>query len=183
LGLAPFSTFYVPRKSRPVVVLTLSQRFGDAVAVAGKEIDPARFYNAELAARLRGYKRFWIYSESWDQPRYLSCFLPWLADALQWDLRMARQRKEDSERYFDVWTDVRPEDYVPGLSDPLAGDFGRLHLIRRRQPKGIFALGALANAPMAYGYLTTPLWLTTQSPTPRPTEKPEELLTSDQAVP
>jgi hypothetical protein len=94
-----------------------------------------------------------------------------LANALQWDLQVARNRQA-AERYFEVPTDVRPTDYTAGLSDSRPQDFSRLVLIRRKQPKGVFTLGALGAAALPYRHVTVPAWLAGQSSTPRRTERP-----------
>lgn len=170
---APLTTLYVNKTPKPVEVLTLSQGRGEKLAtVTAKHCDLDAFYTPELAQKLRQHERFWICSQPYERIGFMSGFLPWLADALGWDLKAARARK-DPERYFDVWTDIDGEDFVPGLSDAKPSDFSHLVLIRRKEPKGIFTLGALSAAAMPQGQLTVPVWVASQYRTPRPTEKPD----------
>jgi hypothetical protein len=169
---APLTTLYAPEKPKPYVVLSLSHRFGDTYTACGRQYEPGEFYNTALAEKVRRYERFWVYTNIWNRQPYMACLLPWLADALQWDLKVNRDR-EEGQRHLDVWTDVQPNDYVAGLSDSRATDFPPLVLVRRKQPKGIFALGALGAAPLPAGYVTVPVWLAGQARTPRLTAKPE----------
>lgn len=172
--LAPFTTLYAPRTPKPMVALSLSERFGKLHTTAGQHFERHRFYNADLVAELRSYQRFWLVSEPWDRQIYYACFLPWLADALGWDVKVARNRRlEAGDRYFDVPTDVRPDDWVEGLSNSQPSDFSApLHLIRRKSPKGIWQLGALGLVPLPKNWFTVPVWLAAHDRTPRITERP-----------
>jgi hypothetical protein len=169
---APLTTLYAPQAPKPCVVLSLSHRFGETYTACGRQYEPSRFYTADLAERVRHYERFWVCTGSWSRQPYMACLLPWLADALQWDLKVNRQR-EEGQRHLDVLTDVQPDDYVPGLSDSRPEDFPTLVLVRRKQPRGIFSLGALGAAALPSSYVTVPVWLAGQARTPRLTAKPE----------
>jgi hypothetical protein len=186
--LAPLTTLYVPgqpkqavalNQPQPVIILSRSNKFGKRATRHGQHYDPERRYNDQLATQLRGCNRFWLCSNPLeddqrtfsDQRDYIACLLPWLANALQWDLQVARSR-QGAERYFEVPTDIKPGDYTAGLSDSRPQDFSPLVLIRRKQPKGIFSLGALGAVALPYSHVTVPAWLAGQSSTPRRTEKP-----------
>lgn len=178
--LAPLSTLYTGSSPKPVLTLSQSNRFGKRHTRAGAAFPAERFYNESLAHRLCGHGRFWLCTDpleddqrhTSDQRDFLACFLPWLAESLQWDLQVARQR-EKADRYFDVPTGVRPDDYVAGLSDSKASDFARLFLVKRKQPRGIFLLGLLTAAPQLNPHVTIPAWVATYHQTPRRTQKPE----------
>jgi 4-amino-4-deoxy-L-arabinose transferase-like glycosyltransferase len=177
--LAPLATLYAPANPKPVIVLSQSHRFGNRATRQGQHYEPERFYNDTLAAQLRRYNRFWLCTDPLeddqrtygDQRDYIACLLPWLANALQWDLQVAR-RREGPERYFEVPTDIRPTDHAAGLSDSRPQDFARAVLVRRKQPKGIFSLGALGAAAAPYGHVTVPAWVAGQASTPRKTDRP-----------
>jgi hypothetical protein len=72
---------------KPLVVLSLSQRGERACTSLGRHSDPGRFYNRDLAERLRPYRRYWVVSLDWDRGPFLACFLPWLAGELGCSLR------------------------------------------------------------------------------------------------
>ncbi len=84
---APLRTLWVGAAPRPLVVLSLSQRGGRACTSMGPHYDPERFYNRDLAERLRPYRRYWVVSPDWDRGPFLACFLPWLAGELGCYLR------------------------------------------------------------------------------------------------
>lgn len=168
--LAPMTTLYVPQTRKPIVLLSYSQNRDGRLGTATREIyKPETFYTPELAERVRGFERFWICTQGrFERPQFLAGLLPWLADAVGWDLKVARKRPEQ-DRYFDVYTDIEGDHFVSGLSDAKVTDFTPLVLARRKTPRGIFQLGALTAAPLPGGYLTLPIWLATQDRTPRPT--------------
>jgi hypothetical protein len=84
---APLRTLWVGAAPKPLVVLSLSQRGERASTSMGPHYEPGRFYNRELAERLRPYRRYWVVSHDWDRGPFLACFLPWLAGELRCPLR------------------------------------------------------------------------------------------------
>jgi hypothetical protein len=84
---APLRTLWVGAAAKPVVVLSLSERGERACTSMGGRFEPGRYYNRELADRLRPYRRYWLVSPDWDRGAYLACFLPWLAGELRCSLR------------------------------------------------------------------------------------------------
>jgi hypothetical protein len=76
-----------PLAPRPLVVLSLSQRGERAWTSLGSHYRPERFYNRDLADRLRPYGRYWFVSPDWDRGPFLACFLPWLAGEMGCSLR------------------------------------------------------------------------------------------------
>lgn len=129
---APLTTLYVPRDPRPFVLLSLSHRRGAATAKAGLSYEPAAFYNDDLARQLRGHTgRFWLCSLEPDRPAYFDCLLPWLATALNGDLKVARREDHPDGRYFVVPVGIGVDDLVPGLGDGQPEDFRPLVLIQR----------------------------------------------------
>lgn len=171
--VAPLTTLYTTRTSKPFVRLSLSQRCGTQSTLwAGHLYDPAPLYNADLARRLRRNQRYWMCSYEWERPTFLACFLPWLADAVGWDLTVYRNRPAP-DNWFTVYTSSGPDDYTAGLSDGKLTDFALLFLIRKQKPEGIFTVGALGAAALPGAMLTVPVWLTSQAQTPRETAWPD----------
>ncbi len=192
---SPLTTLYVTKDPAPMIFLNLSSRRGDpgpanppkrpyaVQTVLGHLVDPDDLLNEELAARLRPHTGFWIADLVPQDPNtrvgqriYLNCLVPWLANALGCDLRVARTReRNDPERYFTVYPPVGPNDYVAGLSDSKSTDFKHwMVLVRRKPPQGagMTAFGAAAAA--ANGHVTAPVWLVTESRPPRQTRPPED---------
>jgi hypothetical protein len=132
---APFTTLYVPDKPLSIVVLSRSNRSmrplekdsgveARAETAVSESFEPDKFYTPELAARLRAHPgQFWIVTEDLSDHRaYLTCLLPWLADALGSDLKVARTRP-GGEHYLTVPVKTKPTDWVDGLSDAKPRDF------------------------------------------------------------
>jgi hypothetical protein len=145
---APFTTLYVPDKPLSVVVLSQSNRSkrpidrdygGEASAetLASEFFEPEKFYTPELAARLQAHPgQFWVVTDELlhDYRAYLTCLLPWLAAAIESDLKVSRSRSGE-EHYFTIPANTKPTDWVDGLSDAKNRDF--LGLVRvQRQPAG-----------------------------------------------
>jgi hypothetical protein len=84
---APLRALWVGAARKPLVVLSLSQRGERACTSMGPHYEPGRFYNRDLADRLRPYRRYWVVSPDWDRGPFLACFLPWLAGELGCPLR------------------------------------------------------------------------------------------------
>lgn len=163
--VSPWITLYASRTRKPFVCLSLSQRRDNlSTEYAGHLYDATILYNDALEQRLRPYQRFWLFSFDWERHVFAGCFLPWLADALGWDLRVWRAR----ERYFDVLTDLQPDEYLEGVSDPDPMDWPPVVRIERLRPRGIHQLGALLAVPAPNAHVTFPVWLVGQSRTPRP---------------
>jgi hypothetical protein len=143
----------------------------------GKHYQPGHFYNEALAAQLQKYKQYIFVGEPLDRHVFLRCFLPWLADAVQWDLKVARRRDEEAKRYFYVPTDSSPPDFIEGLSDCVPADFPLATPIgiRRYFPKGLFALGVINAAAQPGAQVTVPVWLFAEIQTPRLTRPPDEV--------
>jgi hypothetical protein len=178
---SPYTTLYVAQESKPYIMLSKSMWRSDKLYTStGKNYRPEHFYNQELAAEMRKYKQYLFVGEPLDRHYFLRCFLPWLADAVQWDLKVARKRDEEAKRYFYVPTDSAPDDYIEGLSDCTPADFPTPIGIRRYCPKGLFTLGAINAAAMPSGRLTVLLWLVGEKQTPRLTQPPDEV--EDQGV-
>jgi hypothetical protein len=72
---------------RPFVVLSLSATGVRTGTTLSKHFDEGRFYNRDLAERLRPHARFWLIGPDWDRRPFLACFLPWLAQSLGSSLR------------------------------------------------------------------------------------------------
>jgi hypothetical protein len=133
-ALAPLTTLYPDSTSRPVVLLPLSAyRSKQAREYAGAACrdDLDAYYDEAFAAQLRRYQRYWMTglapTPTYNSPRYLACFLPYLADTRGRDVSIARDRGNpgDPERYVIVPHHL-PEDLVaellqdPTLPDPFA---------------------------------------------------------------
>ncbi|HZT80108.1 MAG TPA: hypothetical protein VFA26_07800, partial [Gemmataceae bacterium] len=145
--LAPYTTLYVPRSPKPIVLVDMGlfrpQRLKDRVgSFYQPDADPRE---KELAAQLRGYKRFWLHGPTEAQPDFVQRFLPWLADAVHKDLVMARNQLKYSgdQRYFVVPYGIPPQPYVKGdvsvrgLSDARPGDFTFLVAVRQVSREGL----------------------------------------------
>ncbi len=180
--LAPLTTLYVDAVHRPVLPLTLSHYRNKTVhPLAGEYCRPGDYYDAAFADRVRQYERYWLTGlapgQDFTTPYYLACVLPWLADTLGWDVVVARNRGESGnpERYVEVPTDVKPDDDIDGLTyNTKRDDFVVfVHLARPRQPRGVYMLGALGLAPLPNAYVTVPVMLSFENPTPRLRKNPE----------
>src|SRR5206468_1090942 len=84
---APLLLLWASEAPRPLVLLSLSHRGPRSGTSMQSCYDPALYYTAELAGRLRPYRRFWLISPSWDRGTYLASFLPWLAQGVGCSLR------------------------------------------------------------------------------------------------
>lgn len=94
--------------------------------LAGELCRPDHFYTNELGSRLRACPgQLWIANDSGaDFGPYVTCLLPWLADQLDSDLTVARNRRKDSgERYFVVPAHSAPDKLIDGLSNKRPTDF------------------------------------------------------------
>jgi 4-amino-4-deoxy-L-arabinose transferase-like glycosyltransferase len=180
--LAPLTTLYPDRVQHPVLVLTLSHYHnGKVAAAAGIECRAQlqAYYNSDFAGQVRKFRRYWMTglapgmpeNTPYNSPDYLACFLPWLADTLRWDLDLARNRgtRTDPDHYVRVPTDIRAADDIDGLTYGVdRRDFeSPLHIVRQRQPGGIFVLGCLAQAGQPRASLPVLGMLMSQNPTPR----------------
>jgi hypothetical protein len=85
--VAPLLTVCPGHTPRPFLVLSLSAAGVRTGTSLGKHFDAGRFYNADLAGRLRRHDRFWLVGPDWDRRAFQACFLPWLAEALESNLR------------------------------------------------------------------------------------------------
>ena len=167
---APFTTIRASEKRRPFILLSKSIRNRQFHTQEGETYRTEKLYNPALASRLKDYRQFWITSEPWNRLEFLRCFLPWLADSQECDVKVARFDKP----YLEVWTDCDDEDFIKGLTNSKASDFNALVRIQRIRPKGIFTLSVLSSAAMPYSYFNVPVGIAAQARTPRLTgESPE----------
>jgi hypothetical protein len=178
--LAPYTTLYVSQKPRPIILLSKSQfRSPTMHTEAGEKYDTKRLYNEALAARLRKYDQYWLVTgDDPDRKEFFGCVLPWLADAVGWDLYVARNR-QPRERYFDVSTGSAPSDYLEGLTNAEKTDFtSRSDLVRvqKRRPPWAYRLGALGGPGGALhpASLAVLGWRLGQEVTPRLTQPPDD---------
>jgi hypothetical protein len=143
--LAPLTTLYPDRTHKPVIALTFSQYRNEDVKTPGGDKAPLYgtngFYDAEFAARLKGYQRYWMTGVGPDpNPNswyYLTCFAPWLARELDRDLVLARNREGGpAERYVVIKPNLGPDEPIAGLTkDRKAEDFNNLlHILRPKTP-------------------------------------------------
>jgi hypothetical protein len=188
--VAPLTTLYPDRVRKPVIPLTMSHYRDDKVRTTlGHLSDPRKYYDDELAAELRKYKRYWMTglapNQAVNTPYFMACFLPWLADTLGTDLMLSRNRGErgDPERYVEVPTHVRAGDFIEGLTGnvrPTDYVF-HAHLARPKQPAGVFTLGAIGLLPGPNAHVAVPAFLGSEYPTPRHTTNPEETAATNEA--
>lgn len=161
---APWTTLYASRTRKPFVCLSLSQRHEERYTeYAGHLYDPTILYNEALAQRLRPYQRLWLFSFDWERHIFAACFLPWLADALSWDLRVWRKRDQS----YDILTDQQPTDAADGIVDPDPMDWPPVVRIERLRPRGIYQLGAFLTPAAPNAHITFPIWLVSEARTPR----------------
>lgn len=194
---APLTTLYAPNRAARVIVLSNSQNNKEGVSVgAGEHFNPDPVYTADLGRRLRETDhQFWIVDEfGLDAPqefgKYLTGLLPWLADQVGWDLKVARNRDRNSpDRYFTVQTDWRPHDFVDGLTNGQKDDFKtrivRVQRLHPRLPPVVTNVGALSATPLDANPVTATAaaWLLTQDRTPRLTSAPEAATTAEKPRP
>jgi hypothetical protein len=183
---APLTTLYGPTKPVRIIVLTKSHNTERARTVAGHMCHADQFYTAELGKQLHDCpKQFWIVND--DVPefgKFLSCFLPWLADQAGCELSVARNRpRESANRYFTVPADSRQSDFLDGLTNQKPKDF-ETYLIRvqprppRRPWPRVFTnlmglsppVGPAANVGAGAGIA----WFIAQDRKPRVITSPEE---------
>jgi hypothetical protein len=133
--LSPYTTLYVNEKPKPVLCLGLalfsSERFAER---AGAYYEPQDANEAELATRLQPYTGFFIHSGDTGRQAFMARFVPWLANAKDADLKVARKRSADEERYFVVPRGSRLGETLNGLSDSQPGDFSFLVRVGVQQP-------------------------------------------------
>ena len=177
--LSPYTTLYVSQKRRPILLLSKSLFRSEKLhTAAGEKYDPTHRYNAALAKQLKLMTRdtqFWIASnDDPDRSEFFACFLPWLADAVDSDLLVARLRPEP-ERYFEVREGSAPTDYLDGLSNARPADFNHLVRVRRFRPPWAYRLGAVTELSPSSGPtgLIVMAWRLAQEHTPRLTRPPE----------
>jgi hypothetical protein len=178
---APFQTLYAPQKALPIIVLSKSHNSPWAKAWAGPLYDPKPLYSKELGDRLRAHtQQFWVANdEGGEFPEFLTALLPWLADQVGWDLKVARHREGD-DRYFTVQTDAREGDFLEGLSNRQAKDFAaplvRVQRLQPRLPREATNCGAFTLTPCSasVGALTASAWLAGQERTPRLASVPSD---------
>jgi hypothetical protein len=122
--LAPLTTLYPDRTHKPIILLSYSQYRSSKVKTDGGEKAPLNeFYDAEFAAGLKKYHRFWMTGvgpsrrpNTW---QYLGCFLPWLATALDRDdLLFARSRgdRDTPGHYVPLKPNLGPDEPIKGLT-------------------------------------------------------------------
>jgi hypothetical protein len=170
---APLSTLYVGQSRRPFVALSLANSRGPSIQTdVGCAFDPATFYTPELADRVGRHTRYWVCTPLPRRRTYLSCLLPWLANATGWDLRVSRLRGEGAERHFILPAGIGPDDFAADLDDAAPDDFAPVVLVQCWAPSGGFA-PALRVSAAPEAHFTVPVWLGTQCPTPRLTARPE----------
>ena len=188
----PYTTLYVGTSPREIVVLSKSLWRNDKLyAGAGSKYDYKRFYNGEvLGKRLKELAdpkgkgtvpQFWLASNNDpDRNQFFTCFLPWLADTLGWDLTVSSTRPK-SQHYFDVLTGSEPTDYLERLSNPQKDDFTYLVRIQRARPSWYFAASAVSELPPDgnIGSLTALVWQVAQPCTPRKRVDPEAEVETD----
>jgi len=121
------------------------------------------------------YNQFWVETDT-DDPeervKFLTSFLPWLADAVQRDLKVARNRPQE-QRYFEVLAGLRPDDHVDGLNNALPKDFSWLIRVQRLRPSWTFSrVAAIAQLPPGGGPgpLSVQAWLFANDRNPRYTK-------------
>jgi hypothetical protein len=109
--LAPLSSIYVGANPRRAIGLprSIPCRGRADSWIVREEARPERVYDERLAAKLREYPRYWFLDLAGDRPLYLSCFLPWLADALDSPLTVTLRKLESPERVVRTLT-VSPDD-------------------------------------------------------------------------
>jgi hypothetical protein len=189
---APLTTLYAPTKSLHVVILSKSHNSPWAKASARELYNPEHFYSKEFGERLRSYnQQFWIANDTNVQlTEFLTCFLPWLADQLGYDLKVARQRSHESgERYFTVQADSREGDFLDGLMNSRPTDFALASLIRVQrlcpQPRLVTNVGSFAATPTSASpaIAVSAVWLATQDRAPRLASGPQEATTADKSKP
>jgi 4-amino-4-deoxy-L-arabinose transferase-like glycosyltransferase len=119
--LAPLTLLYPDSSHKPVIALTLSQYRNDKVkSTAGSQAPLADYYNADFAAALKHYNRYWMTGVAGDTPNtwwYLACVVPWMANSLdRGDLLLARERSDTAERYVTVKPGLGPDEPIKGLA-------------------------------------------------------------------
>ena len=165
---APLTTLYAGKTRKPLICLSLSHYRSDKVKTPA-----GQFYQTAMPRRSRvkqGVTALWAVldrvSDTPDRRLFLACLLPWLADRLQWDRSVARHPCIGESRYFDVDTDIRPDDWVDGLSNGQERNFDYTVRVQRKRPKGIYTLAVLTAAPLPFSAVTVPVCLVSQSQTP-----------------
>jgi hypothetical protein len=125
--LSPYTTLYVNETPKPVFCLGLSLFRGERFAErAGAFYQPQDAEEAALAARLQPYTGFFIHSGDAGRQAFMARLVPWLANAKDADLKVARHRSADEERYFTVKKQSQLGETIDGLSDSQASDFSFL---------------------------------------------------------
>jgi hypothetical protein len=125
--LSPYTTLYVNETPKPVFCLGLSLFRGERFAErAGAFYQPQDAEEAALAARLQPYTGFFIHSGDLGRQAFMARLVPWLANAKDADLKVARHRSADEERYFTVKKQSQLGETIDGLSDSQPGDFSFL---------------------------------------------------------
>jgi 4-amino-4-deoxy-L-arabinose transferase-like glycosyltransferase len=146
--VAPLTTLYPDTRRRPVIPLTRSLYRSDSVATLFGPLckeDARAYYDRELADQLKGYKRFWMTglanTPHPNDPVFLACFLPWLAEALDRDLEISRNRgtRGDPERYVAIPRGLsqKPDEPIDGLTENVRStDFNVfVHLVKEKPAK------------------------------------------------
>ncbi|MFL5341604.1 MAG: hypothetical protein ACJ8F7_15780 [Gemmataceae bacterium] len=107
---SPLTTLYVPETRKPLVVLSVSNRWGDKVLSGPQSAayQPERFYTPALAEKLGGYKRLWLCDGLWKRQDYMNAFLLWLANSLQAELRVTVDAGS-AEQVFAVTPGMDPD--------------------------------------------------------------------------
>jgi hypothetical protein len=120
--LAPLTLLYPDTTNKPVIALTLSQYRNKSVKTPGAEhVNIPDYYDADLVARLKKYKRYWMTGvgpgEAPNSWWYLACIVPWMATQLNEDLLLARNRDQASgERYITVKPGLGLDEPIKGLA-------------------------------------------------------------------
>jgi hypothetical protein len=173
---APLTTLYAPKTPKRIETVRLSfyrrDRIENSAPALVRDYSASDAELADFVKRQSPATQFWICSHHWGRQEFLIAFVPWLADQLQWDVSVARSRR-DAERYFDVYTDSKPDEFLDGLTNAAPRDFNYVIRVQRKRPAGIYTLGAFGAAVLPNAHITVPTWLASEARTPRLTERPE----------
>jgi len=123
--LAPLTLLYPDRTHKPVVALPLSEYRNDTIKTKAGEKAPLReYYDDRLVAKLKEYKRYRMTGVATadkhqpNSPVYLAGFLPRLANFLDAELLLSRNRGESGEKehYVVIPPHLGPDDPIDGLT-------------------------------------------------------------------
>jgi hypothetical protein len=136
--VAPLTLLYPDSSSKPVIALPLSNyRNTKARTSAGDPAMTAEFFDADLAARLKKYQRFWMTGVTRtpypNSPTYLACVVPWLAKNLDRGTLVLSRSREGQDHYVRVEPGLGLEEPIKGLTEDFQlKDYDNpLHIVRR----------------------------------------------------